>query len=59
MAFEISSRIYKKFGEIQELIESDGPFEWENKDEEKSCENLIEILEGLKQMLADIEDRAK
>jgi hypothetical protein len=60
MNFEISLKVLESLNAIEKLIGSDERLEWENKDEQETLEYVVmPIIEGLKTLIIDIEERAK
>jgi hypothetical protein len=60
MAFEISLKVLENLNAIEEIIGTDERLEWENKDEQETLEYVVmPIIEGLKTLIIDIEERAK
>lgn len=60
MAFEISLKVLESLNSIEELIGTDERLEWENKDEQETLEYVVmPIIEGLKTLIIDIEERAE
>lgn len=58
MAFDVSLKVLEYLGKAEELIEADGPLEWENKDEEQTLLYVVmPIIDGLKTLILDIEER--
>jgi uncharacterized ferredoxin-like protein len=59
MTFEISSQVFRKLKEAEEIITENNGLEWENKDEENVMENQVLVVLGvLQDLIVEIEERA-